>query len=129
MQTLRQEVYIPISGVFNFYFVIRDSDGNPLDFTGRSATVKLKNIHEEAEESEIHTCANDCIEIEPEDSENNKIKGKIQFNIKKEDTSKLTIPKSESDPYGISGFHSVIQVDFDNGEIPIILKVRPIKTI
>ena len=128
MQTLRDTVSIPQGASFNFYFDFVDSEGNAMDFAGRTGTLKLRNIFKDANNSSLIECV-DCIDVEPLDSEGNNIKSRIQFNIGSEYTSQLELPDNEKDPYGESGVYSIAQVTFDNGEIPIILKVKPIKTI
>jgi len=129
MITLRTTVAIPVGAKFNIYYDFSDSNGGgPMDFAGRTGTLKIKNIFKDADNSDFIECP-DCIDVEPLDSEGNNIKSRIQFNIDSQYTSQLEIPDNEKDPYGESGVYAIAQVTFDNGEIPIILKVKPIKTI
>lgn len=129
MQTLRYEIDIPIGAYFEFFFDISDENGTAEDFAGKTAALKLQNISKSPSNKDAIVCSADCIELEPDDSEGNTIKGRILFKIKSEYTQQLEIPDSEKDPYGESGYYAIAQVSFDDGQIPIILKVRPIKTI
>lgn len=129
MQTVRTSIDIPIGGKLKLIINITDAEtGEPFNFEGLTGTLKMKNVFEEAEDKKVYESTS-AVEFEPEDSEGNKKKGVISLNIDVDITSKLEIPENESDPFGESGFYSVIQIIADDGQIPAIFKIRPIQTI
>jgi hypothetical protein len=128
MQAGKDIVEIPIGATFKATYDFLDENSNTEDFEGRTATVKLKNIFKDANDGSTFECI-DCVEVEPLDSESNKIKGRILLNIKSAYTSKFEIPSSEIDPYIESAIYGIIQVIFDNGEVPLIISVKPLKTL
>ena len=121
-------VNIPIGARFIATYDFVDDLGNAEDFTTRTAAVKLKNIFDDADNKEAIDCP-DTVTVQPLDSESNAMTGRIALDIGPTLTAQLEVPEDESDPYGESGIYAIIQVTFDNGEIPLIIKVKPIKTI
>ena len=110
--------------VFSGTWVWTDSvTGDPEDFAGRTAIVKIKNIHEDFED-EVNTFTVGTAIVEPLDADSNTYKGRIEVTLSKEDTLKFAIPESELDPYGDSDFYAILSIILDTDEVVLQAKVR-----
>ena len=100
--------------------------GDNEDFAGLTATVKIKNIHEEFEDEknvyEIGTAT-----VEPLDEFGEILKGRIDVEISKEDTLKFAIPSTERDSYGTSDYYSILTILLSTGEVALQAKVKVIE--
>ena len=128
MITGREELIIPIGGRYKKTYDFLDGLGDAEDFEGLTATLKIKNIAEEFEDEDAFECVG-AVTVEPLDSDSNIIKGRLVVDIAATDTAKIKIPESERDIYGESDRYAVMTVQFDNGEIPLIITIRPITPI
>ena len=110
------------------YAWIDKSTGEYEDFAGLSATIKIKNIHEDFQDEENIFTVGSAV-VEPLDVDGNPFKGKIEITLSAEDTRKLKIPQSEEDPYGESDYYAVMSITLSNGEIALQGKVRVIESL
>lgn len=128
MQPTRFTVDIPVGAKFSFWIDFTDEAGEPYDFVNKTGIVTIKNIDESATNKSVITCTNGAV-LNPLDVNQNAILGRIVLSIDSQFTSLLEIPDNEEDKYGESAVYAILQVKLNTGEIPLILQVRPIKTI
>lgn len=102
--------------------------GDPEDFAGLSATIKIKNIHEDFEDIK-NTFEVGVVIVEPEDIDGNAIKGRIDISLSKEDTLNFTIPQYEDDRYGESDFYGVLSITLSTGEVILQAKVKVVDSL
>jgi hypothetical protein len=102
--------------------------GDAEDFAGLTATIKIKNIHEDFE-SVKNTYEVGTVIIEPLDNNNSAIKGRVDISLSKEDTLKFAIPENEEDRYGESGFYSILEILLSTGEIILQAKVWVVESL
>jgi len=98
------------------------------DFEGLSASIKIKNIHEEFEDIQ-NTFEVGIAEVEPIDDEGNASKGSVKITLSKEDTLLFKIPANECDRYGESGVYGILNVTLSTGEVIIQAKVTVIESL
>ena len=102
--------------------------GDPEDFAGLSATIKIKNIHEDFEDIKNVFEVGTAI-IEPLDVDGNATKGRVDVSLSKADTLNFTIPQSEDDKYGESGFYAILEILLSTGEVILQAKVRIVESL
>ena len=102
--------------------------GDPEDFAGLSATIKIKNIHEDFEDIKNVFEVGTAI-IEPEDIDGNATKGRVDVSLSKVDTLNFAIPQSEDDKYGESGFYAILEILLSTGEVILQAKVRIVESL
>lgn len=110
------------------YAWIDKSTGEYEDFSGLSATIKIKNIHEDFKDEDNLFTVGTTI-IEPLDNDGQPFKGRIEITLSAEETKKLKIPESEEDPYGESDYYAVMSIILSTGEIALQGKVRVIESL
>lgn len=110
------------------YAWVDKTTGEYEDFMGLSATIKIKNTHEDfADEENIFTVGTAI--VEPLDIDNNTLRGRIEITLSATDTLKLKIPKSENDPFGESDYYAVMSITLSTGEIALQGKVRVLESL
>ena len=102
--------------------------GDPEDFAGLSASIKIKNIHEEFEDIKNVFEVGTAI-IEPLDVDGNATKGRVDVSLSKADTLNFTIPQSEDDKYGESGFYAILEILLSTDEVILQAKVRIVESL
>lgn len=102
--------------------------GDPEDFAGLSATIKIKNIHEDFEDIKNVFEVGTAI-IEPLDVDGNATKGRVDVSLSKADTLNFTIPQSEDDKYGESGFYAILEILLSTSEVILQAKVRIVESL
>ena len=107
---------------------INSVTGDPEDFIGLTASVKIKNIHEDfagiKNTYEVGTAI-----VEPLDIDDNAFKGRVDIELSKEDTLLLAIPESEDDRYGESDFYAILEILLSTGEVILQAKVRVVESL
>ena len=107
---------------------INSVTGEPEDFTGLTATVKIKNIHEDFEDvKNLYEVG--VATVEPLDIDSNAYKGRVDVELSSEDTVKLGIPDSENDRYGESDFYSILTITLNTGEVILQAKVKVVESL
>ena len=102
--------------------------GENEDFTGLTATIKIKNIHEEFADIK-NTFEVGVVIVEPEDIDGNAIKGRIDITLSKEDTLNFAIPQYEDDRYGESDFYGVLSITLSTSEVILQAKVKVVDSL
>lgn len=110
-------------------WVWENSDsGEKEDLSGLTATIKIKNIHEEFEDIqnvlEVGTAT-----VEPLDSDGNTLTGRIDIELSKTDTLNFMIPSDERDRYGESDYYSVLTILLSTGEVALQAKVKVVESL
>ncbi len=102
--------------------------GENEDFTGLTATIKIKNIHEDFKDGK-NTFEVGVATVEPLDVDTNVFKGRVDIELSKEDTLNFAIPESEEDRYGESDFYSILSITLSTGEVILQAKIRVVESL
>ncbi|MCG3662510.1 hypothetical protein L5F37_03760 [Aliarcobacter butzleri] len=99
------------------------------DFEGRTATIKIKNIHPDFKDKknawEVGTAR-----VEPLDIDGNPYKGRVQIELTKEETFLLSIPEEEEFLYDEEGgYYSVLNIILDDGTVILSANVKVINSL
>jgi hypothetical protein len=107
---------------------INSVTGEGEDFSGLTASIKIKNIHEDFEDVknvfEVGTAT-----VEPTDVDGNAYKGRIDIELSGEDTAYFAIPDSEEDKYNTSDYYAVMEILLSTGEVVLKAKVRVLESL
>lgn len=101
---------------------------DPEDFADLTASVKIKNIHEEFSNTKNTYEVGTAI-VEPLDVNQNALKGRVDIELSKEETLLLAIPKFEDDRYGESDFYAILEILLSTGEVILQAKVRVVESL
>ncbi len=107
---------------------INSITGDAEDFSGLTATVKIKNIHEDFADIK-NTYEVGTATVEPLDIDSNAFKGRVDISLSKTDTLNFAIPESEEDRYGESDFYSILSITLSTGEVILQAKVRVVESL
>lgn len=107
---------------------INSVTGEPEDFSGLTATVKIKNIHEDFTDVKNTFEVGTAI-VEPLDIDGNAFKGRVDISLSKTDTLNFAIPESEEDRYGESDFYSILSITLSTGEVILQAKIRVVESL
>lgn len=99
------------------------------DFEGRTATIKIKNIHPDFKDKknawEVGTAR-----VEPLDIDGNPYKGRVEIELTKEETFLLSIPEEEEFLYDEEGgYYSVLNIILDDGTVILSANVKVINSL
>ncbi len=99
------------------------------DFEGRTATIKIKNIHPDFKDKknawEVGTAR-----VEPLDIDGNPYKGRVEIELTKEETFLLSIPEEEEFLYDEEGgYYSVLNIVLDDGTVILSANVKVINSL
>lgn len=101
---------------------------NPEDFAGLTASIKIKNIHEDFKD-EKNTYEVGTATVEPLDVDTNVFKGRVDISLSKEDTLLFAIPEVEEDKYGESDFYGILEILLSTGEVILQAKVKVVESL
>lgn len=107
---------------------INSVTGDAEDFAGLTASVKIKNIHEDFENAK-NTYEVGTATVEPLDINQNAFKGRVDIELSKEETLLFAIPEGEDDRYGESDFYAILEILLSTGEVILQAKVRVIESL
>ena len=107
---------------------VNSTTGDAEDFSGLSATIKIKNIHEDFEDVK-NVFKVGVATVEPLDTNSNAFKGRVDIELSKEDTSYFAIPNSENDKHGASDFYGILEILLSTGEVILKAKVRVVESL
>ncbi|MCT7911643.1 hypothetical protein N5912_07365 [Arcobacter lacus] len=104
-------------------------DWEDCDFEGRTATIKIKNIHPDFKDKknawEVGTAR-----VEPLDIDGNPYKGRVEIELTKEETFLLSIPEEEEFLYDEEGgYYSVLNIILDDGTVILSANVKVINSL
>ncbi|MCG3656007.1 pyocin knob domain-containing protein [Aliarcobacter butzleri] len=104
-------------------------DWEDCDFEGRTATIKIKNIHPDFKDKknawEVGTAR-----VEPLDIDGNPYKGRVKIELTKEETFLLSIPEEEEFLYDEEGgYYSVLNIILDDGTVILSANVKVINSL
>ncbi|MCT7549805.1 hypothetical protein N5U04_09920 [Aliarcobacter butzleri] len=104
-------------------------DWEDCDFEGRTATIKIKNIHPDFKDKknawEVGTAR-----VEPLDIDGNPYKGRVEIELTKEETFLLSIPEEEEFLYDEEGgYYSVLNIVLDDGTVILSANVKVINSL
>ncbi|MCT7643476.1 phage major tropism determinant [Aliarcobacter butzleri] len=104
-------------------------DWEDCDFEGRTATIKIKNIHPDFKDKknawEVGTAR-----VEPLDIDWNPYKGRVEIELTKEETFLLSIPEEEEFLYDEEGgYYSVLNIILDDGTVILSANVKVINSL
>ena len=104
-------------------------DWEDCDFTGMTATVKIKNIHPDFNDVK-NAYEVGVATVCPLDVDNNPYINRIQIELSKEDTLKFAIPASEDFSFGDeSGYYSVLNIILDDGTVVLTANVKVVNSL
>ena len=116
------------SKFYGTYQWIDSATGDLEDFAVLTATIKIKNIHEEFAD-EVNTFTVGTATVEPLDMDNNAYKGRVIIALSEAETLLFKIPSSEEDIYGNSDIYGMLSLTLSTGEVALQAKVRVIEGI
>ncbi len=104
-------------------------DWEDCDFTGMTATVKIKNIHPDfADVKNVYEVG--TVTVCPLDVDNNPYINRIQIELSKEDTLKFAIPEEESFKYDDeSGYYSILNIVLNDGTVVLTANVKVVNSL
>ncbi len=104
-------------------------DWEETDFTGNTATIKIKNIHEQFKDvKNVYEVG--VATVCPLDIDGNPYTNRIQIELSKEDTLKFAIPASEDFSFGEeSGYYSVLNIILDDGTVVLTANVKVVNSL
>ena len=99
------------------------------DFTGMTAIVKIKNIHEQFKDvKNVYEVG--VATVCPLDVDNNPYINRIQIELSKEDTLKFAIPASEDFSFDDeSGYYSILNITLDDGTVVLTANVKVVNSL
>lgn len=107
---------------------INSVTGDAEDFAGLSASIKIKNIHEDFANVKNTYKVGTAI-IEPLDINQNALKGRVDIELSKEETLFFEIPEYEDDRYGESDFYAILEILLSTGEVILQAKVKVVESL
>ena len=107
---------------------INSVTGNPEDFAGLTASIKIKNIHEDFADVK-NTYEVGIATVEPLDINGDAFKGRVDISLSKEDTLLFAIPEFEDDRYGESDFYGILEILLSTGEVILQAKVKVVESL
>ncbi len=107
---------------------INSVNGEPEDFAGLTASVKIKNIHEDFAKVK-NTYEVGTVIVEPLDINQNAVKGRVDISLSKEETLFFAIPEGEDDRYGESDFYAILEILLSTSEVILQAKVRVVESL
>ena len=104
-------------------------DWEDCDFTGMTATVKIKNIHPDfTDVKNVYEVG--TVTVCPLDVDNNPYINRIQIELSKEDTLKFAIPEEESFKYDDeSGYYSILNIVLNDGTVVLTANVKVVNSL
>jgi len=104
-------------------------DWEDCDFTGMTATVKIKNIHPDfADVKNVYEVG--TVTVCPLDVDNNPYINRIQIELSKEDTLKFAIPDEEEFSFDDeSGYYSILNITLDDGTVVLTANVKVVNSL
>ncbi|WP_046996069.1 hypothetical protein, partial [Aliarcobacter butzleri] len=99
------------------------------DFEGRTATIKIKNIHPDFKDEKNVWEVGTAI-VEPLDIDGNPYKGRVKIELTKEETFLLSIPEEEEFLYDEEGgYYSVLNIILDDGTVILSANVKVVNSL
>ena len=99
------------------------------DFTGMTATIKIKNIHEQFKDVK-NVYAVGVATVCPLDIDGNPYTDRIQIELSKEDTLKFAIPDEEEFSFDDeSGYYSILNITLDDGTVVLTANVKVVNSL
>ena len=104
-------------------------DWEDCDFTGMTATVKIKNIHPDfADVKNVYEVG--TVTVCPLDIDGNPYTNRIQIELSKEDTLKFAIPDEEEFSFDDeSGYYSILNITLDDGTVVLTANVKVVNSL
>ncbi|MFX4209275.1 hypothetical protein ACOL28_03660 [Aliarcobacter butzleri] len=99
------------------------------DFEGRTAIIKIKNIHPDFKDKKNVWEVGTAI-VEPLDTDGNPYKGRVKIELTKEETFLLSIPEEEEFLYDEEGgYYSVLNIILDDGTVILSANVKVVNSL
>lgn len=104
-------------------------DWEETDFTGNTATIKIKNIHEQFKDvKNVYEVG--VATVCPLDIDGNPYTNRIQIELSKEDTLKFAIPDEEEFSFDDeSGYYSILNITLDDGTVVLTANVKVVNSL
>ena len=104
-------------------------DWEDCDFTGNTATIKIKNIHEQFKDvKNVYEVG--VATVCPLDIDGNPYTNRIQIELSKEDTLKFAIPDEEEFSFDDeSGYYSILNITLDDGTVVLTANVKVVNSL